>query len=83
MKKAIAFGLALLLGGCGEEDAWIAERNKRCDVLGGSGFYIHSTKLYECYGSAKPFTFKLEFNKEVEYKQPSRVKLFEDRYIPL
>lgn len=79
--KKFALGLALLLGGCGEEKEWTAEQDKHCNVLGGSGYYVSSTKLYECYGSAKPFTFKFEFNKEVAYRQPERVKLFEARYI--
>lgn len=82
MKRIFALSVLLLLCGCGPEDDWVQERHQRCSILGGSGLYIHSTKLFECFGPAKPFTFKLEFNKEVEYKAPARAKLFEDRYWP-
>jgi hypothetical protein len=68
--------LALLLAGC--ERDWINAQHQRCHAMGGRGAYTRP--LFECFASKKPFTFKFEINREVDFRRPGVTKIFEARY---
>lgn len=61
----------------GWQKSWLNEQFQRCHALHGRGAY--TDKLFECFEN-RPFTFKVEFNQPVEFKNPPPKKIYEARY---
>lgn len=78
MKHILIIAILVALCGCAERD-WVTGQRERCRAMGGYGSYADG--LFECWRGNRPFSFKIEFNKPVDFPNtPAPVKIFEARY---